>query len=73
MRERVLALADTPPAERFALDPGTVAMVTCALVALATGVKIQRDRDGRWSVSIRKPELGSEQFGELVGKVIARL
>ncbi|EGJ51771.1 hypothetical protein [Desulfocurvibacter africanus] len=56
MAQNIEALTTGPRPKAF-IDPGTVAVVVAAFVALQTEVKITRNTNGQWTFSLRKPTM----------------
>lgn len=73
-REPILTLITNPPAERtrFVLEPlGGTLLITAALFALQSHIKIERDKDGRWTFEFIKDPSKNAIISPLIEKLVA--
>ena len=60
LAEQLRTLASGSVAQKMTVDAAEIGIVTAALVALQTHVDIERDKDGRWRLRIRKPSASED-------------
>jgi hypothetical protein len=61
------ALVRNPPAEKFAVDPLSMSVLTtAALVALQMHVKIEYDKQKGWRVKLEKPTADKSLLGKVI-------
>jgi hypothetical protein len=63
------SMIDNPPAEDFAVDPVTLGVGVGALVVLQSYIKIERDKNGKWTFKFEKKPMSDT----LLAKVISKL
>jgi hypothetical protein len=64
-----LALAQHPPAERFA-EPGTIVLSAAVLILLQTHVRFERKPDGTWSLKVEKKPSSESLLKSLIQKLL---
>lgn len=73
-KDTILALAGETPERGDHFDAGlTLAVGTLALVFLQTQVHFERDKDGKWSIEIKKPTMKDSLLKPFVAKLMALL
>ncbi|MCP4107679.1 MAG: hypothetical protein GY749_19395 [Desulfobacteraceae bacterium] len=61
-----------PQARTFGTDPVTIAaVITAAIVVLQTRVKIEKDKDGKWTVLIDRKAASTSLIKTVVEKLVA--
>jgi hypothetical protein len=73
-RESIMALAAETPSVAEQFDAGaTIAIGAAVLLVLQSYIRFERDKDGRWSVEIRKDPTDNKLLKPLVAKFLAFL
>ncbi len=71
-QEPLSALISGPPPVSFGVDPVTLtAVITAAIVVLQTRVKIEKDKDGNWTVLTDRKAASNSLLKALVQKLLA--
>jgi hypothetical protein len=69
-REVIVALASAPRPERF--DPGTtLAVTTAVLLVLQTHIRFNRDKAGKWTLTVEKKPTTESLLKPLVQKLLS--
>jgi len=63
------SMLDNPPAEDFAVDPVTLGVGVAALVVLQSYIKIERDKNGKWTFKFEKKPMSDTLLAKVIGKL----
>jgi hypothetical protein len=63
------AMIANPPAETFAVDPGTLVIGVAALVILQSYVKFERDKNGKWTFKVEKKPMSDTLLKQVISKL----
>jgi hypothetical protein len=69
-RTNIEAMLNNQPAEKFAIIE-TALIVSAVLIALQTHVRFERDKLGKWAVSVEKKPTNSTLLTKLIKKLLA--
>jgi hypothetical protein len=73
-REAILAMAAESPSQSDRFDAGTtIAIGAAVLMVLQTYVRIERDKEGKWSIEIKKNPTSDKLLKPVVEKFLAFL
>jgi hypothetical protein len=73
-REAIVTLAQDVPSTANQFDAGaTIAIGAAVLLVLQTYIRFERDKDGKWSVEIRKDPTDNELLKPVVAKFLSFL
>jgi hypothetical protein len=73
-REAILAIAAESPSQSDRFDAGTtIAIGAAVLMVLQTYVRFERDKEGKWSIEIKKDPTSNELLKPMVEKFLAFL
>ncbi|HUI81602.1 MAG TPA: hypothetical protein VLY24_26940 [Bryobacteraceae bacterium] len=69
---RIMASQPAAPPPRYT-DPGTIAVITAALLVLQTRIKFKRDHSGKWSFEVDKKAASDSAVKLLVQRLLSML
>ncbi|MCP4349777.1 MAG: hypothetical protein GY795_30215 [Desulfobacterales bacterium] len=70
--KQLSAMINGPQTKSFGTDPVTIAaVITAAIVVLQTRVKIEKDKDGKWTVLIDRKAASTSLVKTVVEKLVA--
>jgi len=73
-RYNIHAIAQHLPSQREQYDAGaTIAVTTAVLMVLQTYIRFERDKNGKWSIEIKKEPTSEELLKPLIEKLVSLL